>query len=233
MLKGNFRLLENDFVLGAPIYVHFEYSNNGSQTIAFVIGNGKDDGFRFVASSSGVRQLNPYYELGGLAKVITLGPGMKGSMAILLNRYIQFIEPGKYQIRCEFDAEIKDELLTGHIAREEIRDTFYLNVYEDRERLNMVIAEIERDIREGDISAQLRGMEALSELRIEIAILILTHTLGSRNEALVEMAIAGLGNLGGKEAAEALRGFIASSTSVSLQKKALQELQKISLDSDS
>lgn len=233
MLEGKFRLLENDFALGAPINALFEYSNTGPQTISFAIGNGRDDGFRFVAPSAGVKELNPYYEFGGLAEIITLEPGMKGSKEILLNRYIQFIEPGEFQIGCEFDAEVTDELLTQQIAREEIRDTIHLNVYEDRGRLDNVIAAIERDVREGDRPARLRAMETLSELRVEAAVHILAHGLSSEDEALAEIAIAGLGNLGSAEAAEALRSFIASSTSASLRQKALQELQKISPDSGS
>ena len=175
MLEGKFRLLENDFALGAPINALFEYSNTGPQTISFAIGNGRDDGFRFVAPSAGVKELNPYYEFGGLAEIITLEPGMKGSKEILLNRYIQFIEPGEFQIGCEFDAEVTDELLTQQIAREEIRDTIHLNVYEDRGRLDNVIAAIERDVREGDRPARLRAMETLSELRVEAAVHILAH----------------------------------------------------------
>src|SRR5262249_53660117 len=153
-------------------------------------------------------------------------PGMKGSKAILLNRYMQFIRPGKYQIKCKFDPEISDELLNDTV-REEIRDTIYVNVYEDQEQLNKIIAAIERDIREGDLEAQLRGMVVLSELRVVQAVSMLAHGLSSNNDALVEIAIAGLGNLGNQAAVEMLQDFIASATSLSLQQKARQALQKI------
>src|SRR5882762_9619415 len=145
MLEGSFRLVESDFLLRAPVYVFFEYSNTGPQTISFAIGNGREDGFRFFGPSGGIEQLNPYFELGGLAEVIMLEPGMKGSRAVLLNRYIRFIQPGKYQIRCEFDVDVGDQLLNRE-GRVEVRGTVYLNVYQDPEQLIKIIAEFHRDI---------------------------------------------------------------------------------------
>ena len=227
MLEGSFRLVESDFLLGAPVYVFFEYSNTGPQTISFAIGNGSDDGFQFFGPSEGVEQLDPYFELGGLAEVIMLEPRMKGSIAVLLNRYIRFIQPGKYQIRCQVDLEVGDELLNPE-ARVEVRDTVCLNLYQDPEQLNKIIAEFDRDITEGDLSTQSTQIGILSELRLENAIPILSHGLRSESDVVVELAIIGLGNLGGQEALEALKDFIASSTSPSLQQKARQEMEKIS-----
>ena len=226
MIKGGFRVLKNDFILGAPFHVHFEYSNISDRVISFAIGNSKADGYRFVSPSKGLKILNPYFEFGGFTEVVRLEPGENGSKDILLNRYIQFIELGKYQIRCEFDIEIGDELLHP-ITRAEFRDTIYLHVYEDRAQLSKLITALEQDLRKGKPLAQLRAIEVLSELRIERVLPILSYGLKSKDTAVVEMAIAGLGNLGGKDSVEILTEFMVASRSQSLQQKARQQLQNV------
>lgn len=226
-MEARFSLRESNVLLGAPVYVSFEYSNPGPQTISFSIGNGRDDGFRFSCPNEGVEELNPYFEFGGLAGVIVLEPGMKDSQPVLLNRYLRFTGPGEYQIKCEFDPELEDEFLNakGTVA---IRDTVFLRLHEDPEQLKQLIAEFDRDIRDGDPSTQSRQSAILSELRLADTVPVFIHGLKSGNDAAVESAILGLGNLGGRQALDALQDFVASSASPSLSEKAKQEMERIS-----
>lgn len=67
------------------------------------------------------------HELGGLAEVAPVQPGSHDAREILLDRYLKFSLPGDYEIRCEFDARLTDELLTP-VGISEFRGTIKLKL---------------------------------------------------------------------------------------------------------
>lgn len=125
MLTGKFSLRSDSFALGAPVSVYLEYANTGADPIAFMIGNGRKDGFRFLCPDPRVTQLNPYHEFGGLTEVIKLEPGANGAREVRLEQYLEFTAPGRYRIDCELDARLCDDMLNP-IATEAIRGTIEL-----------------------------------------------------------------------------------------------------------
>jgi hypothetical protein len=221
MLKGSFQLRTDDQVWGTPTYSAFVYQNSDAVSVHFSIGNGRDDGYRF-HSRPPARELNPYYEMGGLAPVVELSPGQSGQDEILLNRYLQFLTPGAYVVLCELDLEVLYE--DSHTRnRPEFRTELTLNLRDDPGTRQKKLKELEASIMQTGES-QLPSADALAELRSAEALPILARGLHATSLAVVEKMIIGLGNTGGEPAMKALRDFVKTNPSPLLLRLAKQEL---------
>ena len=127
LVEGHFRLSTLRPLLGQPISVIFEYRNSSDGPVTFSIGNSREDGFRFNTTAPGVKALNPYNEMGGIAPIIHLAPGQSGRQEIRLDEYLLFTAPGEHIIDAELDLAVRDEQ-SVIIGREKIRDRFVVSI---------------------------------------------------------------------------------------------------------
>jgi hypothetical protein len=224
MLIGEFRVQTAEQVWGTPTYAAFVYRNPNSVPVHFSIGNGREDSFRF-RSEPPARELDPYYEFGGIAPIIEVAPSQTGQSEILLNRYLQFLHPGDYVIRCELDLELFYE--DNHDrSRPQFRTDLRLTLRDDPDAKHKTLAELEAALMQTG-EHQLRAADALSELRSAEVLPILARGLHATSPAVVEKMLIGLGNTGGESAMKLLRDFIKSPPSPLLLRVAKRELARL------
>ncbi len=226
MFAAKFRIIRTEQIMGTPIYVNFDYSNQGPHALSFSVGNGRADSYRFDTTPP-AKVNNPYYEFGGLVAITSLGSYEKGVDAILLNKYLQFVVPGHYVVNCELDLDVTDTtdaMTKSHMVRNRLE----IDIKSDPVRQREIFTALESRMMNEDVEKQTKASYALSELRENNAIPIMTRGLKSRNDVVVEHMIVGLGRIHDKEAADALAVFMKSTTSLRLKDLARQQLENFS-----
>src|ERR1039457_53607 len=223
MLRGEFKIVNREQIWQTPTYLKFVYGDPGTFALSFSIGNGRADGFRF-RSEPPARELDPYYEFGGLAAITEVRPGQSGELEILLNRYLQFLRPGPYLVHCELDLDVLHGG-THERSHEQFRSDVSFTLHDDPKRRHAELAALEADLQHPG-PRQMRAATALSELRSPEVLPILERGLRSPSSAVVERMLIGLGNTGGEEARKLLREFVDSPASPVLIRIAKQELEK-------
>ncbi len=224
MLKAEFKIDEPDQVLETPIYVRFVYTNRGRHPLSFSIGNGREDSYRFQAEPE-AKELDPYYEFGGMAEVTEVPPREGGSKEILLNGYFQFLGPDSYVVKGELDLEVT-EVGTDRVRPCKVRCEMVLNIREDERRRLEIVASLQQDLMGTDGAKQMRAANALAELRSPKALHVLQAGLDSSSPAVLEKMVIGLGNLGTEDAKKLLVEFMDRCPTPELNILAQQELSR-------
>jgi hypothetical protein len=224
MLSGEFRLVTLEPLLGTPTYVTFVCHNSGPDPVSFSIGNGREDGFRF-RSEPPAHELDPYYEFGGLAPIVNLQPLQSKVAEILLDQYLQFLQPGAYVVHCELDLEVLHPD-TQTRSRNQFRSDLQFRLRDDARLRHKELAALETDLLHTG-QRTMRSAVALSELRNPQVLPILERNLRSSDTAVVEKMLNGLGNIGGDRAKRILDDFINSPAPPLLVRIAKQELARI------
>jgi hypothetical protein len=209
MLKAGFRIDQSEQVMDTPIYMSFVCRNDGPRQVSFCIGNGRDNSYRFQAEPE-AKLHNPYFEMGGLMAITRVAPQQEITRTILLNRYLQFLSPGRYIVHGELDLETTDEDTRAR-RLVPVRSVCDLTVVKDDERRRDAWAALEADLMGRDGARQMRAADALAELRSPQLLPVLQRGLESPNSAVIEKMIIGLANVGGNEALDLLRKYRASS----------------------
>jgi hypothetical protein len=224
MIEVDCRVVRTEPVLGTPIDVVFSFRNVSSHSVSFSIGNGRSDSYRFTAGPD-VIPLDPYYEFGGLAAIRTLGSGQQIDDDILLNKYLRFARPGHYAVNCELDLDVTDSV-TGVIQAHRVRHQVDLDLKQDPARQREVLAALTADLEGPDPQKQLTASYTLSELRDLNVVPIMARGLHSRNSAVIENLLLGLGRIDADEARDALRDFASFTSSPKLKNLARQQLAR-------
>jgi hypothetical protein len=223
-LDAGFQLAQRQHVLGTPVYLAFSLRNRGPHPITFSIGNGRSDGYRFTTGGEATT-LDPYHELGGLSAIRRLLPGEQTDDRILLNKYLHFSRPGRYTVNCELDLAVTDAT-TGLVQSQPIRDRLELNLEQDAERRRLVLGTLAADMEGKDPQQQLEASYVLSELREKDTAAAMIRGLRSRNSAVVENLLVGLGRIDSEQARTVLRDFANSTASPELKALARQQLSR-------
>jgi hypothetical protein len=104
-LVGHFHLAEGQPVVGGPVFVVFDLTNNGAQPLRIQIANPLSPCAGYLFQIDGEKRADgtcdglPGYSCG--AGTIELAPGAKTTQRVLLNYYYAFPHPGPYHLHAK------------------------------------------------------------------------------------------------------------------------------------
>ncbi|OEU63874.1 MAG: hypothetical protein BBJ57_04165 [Desulfobacterales bacterium PC51MH44] len=226
MLQGHFKLSDSYIVVGAPIFILFEYRNTSQEAVLFSIGHGLSDGFRCTSEDAGFSIVRRGSDLGGLAPEIHLLSGQSGSQTILLNTYLQPHQAGSYIVDCKVDFDVSGEK-SGSTQHVHFADSIKLDVHDDPAYASKVMAELRKDIRGANPAQGREAVSIVATLGTSEAQTVLIEALTAKELTVVEAAIDCVAQLESSEAELALAKFIETTTVRSLKKRAKEVLGRM------
>ena len=206
MVKLSFTAQNPMPILHEPVVVDFTIENGLSESLSFDLGHDRTGNFEFTITrpdGSVVRppRLNPE-GLGRLGKM-TLAPGQSYIQRLLLNRWLEFAQPGEYRI----DAALAGNFTrgTGGPVQTERAATINLRILPANPQvLEKISEQLAATATAGNAATAIDASVALSHVQDPVAVPQLVMALQDGIRQVQRNAASGLAGIANRPAIEAL-----------------------------
>lgn len=205
-IRPEFALLNEAPTLEEPIVLVFTLPNGTSDQIVFSLGIENLEAFSFVLRAPGGGVSRGRYQppefFSSAARPITVHPGGEFREEILLNRWLQFRDPGRYTLTVSVDTKIRSNSLDGVVP--EPQEIHFLVRPKNPERLRAVCEDLANRVASSkDWEGAHRAALQLSFISDPIAVPFLAKVIFAR-KIVHDVAIAALEKIGTDDARRVL-----------------------------
>lgn len=204
--------------LGVPLRVEFKAENTGDSVIAIDLGPFREASFNFdLMGEAGVDRKGGWQLREGVALParVVLEPGQTYTQELLVWKWIEIEEPGRYELSASVRADLYQEgeldgpfyvggRKAGHLHHEQI---LALEVLEDPGLAREVCQDLEPAALSRDAEVALPALEALSFVTAEACLTTLEYVARNAYQA-PRAAVDAIDRIGGEAGVRALIGLL-------------------------